>query len=60
MRIATIDWRDSTSAALVLPTGLAPVRELSTRPQAFDEMEARGETPWQVWQPPQGGRAGNA
>jgi len=28
--------------------------------QAFDEMEARGETPWQVWQPPQGGRAGNA
>jgi glucose-1-phosphate cytidylyltransferase len=29
--------------------------------QAFDDMEARGDTPWQVWRPPQGqGRAGNA
>ena len=28
--------------------------------QAFDDMEARGDTPWQVWRSPQGGRAGNA
>jgi glucose-1-phosphate cytidylyltransferase len=28
--------------------------------QAFDDMEARGDTPWQVWRSPQAGRAGNA
>ncbi|PYN41518.1 MAG: glucose-1-phosphate cytidylyltransferase [Candidatus Rokuibacteriota bacterium] len=28
--------------------------------QAFDDMEARGDTPWQVWRSPKGGRAGNA
>ena len=28
--------------------------------QAFDDMEARGEMPWQVWQSRHGGRAGNA
>lgn len=39
MRIATIDWNDSTSAAIVLPTGLAPVRALPLRPRAFDALE---------------------
>ncbi len=28
--------------------------------QAFDDMEARGETPWQVWLSSQGGRVGDA
>ena len=28
--------------------------------QAFDDMEARGDTPWQVWRLPHAGRAGDA
>lgn len=36
MRIATINWADSTSAALVLPHGLAPIRVLSGRDSSID------------------------
>lgn len=38
MRIATIDWNGSTSAALVLPTGLLPLRALPSRARAFDAL----------------------
>jgi 2-keto-4-pentenoate hydratase/2-oxohepta-3-ene-1,7-dioic acid hydratase in catechol pathway len=36
MRLATIRWRDSTSAAVVVGTGIAAVRDLPSRPAAYN------------------------
>lgn len=39
MKIATIDWSDTTSAAVVLENGLAPVRALPGRESAVDALD---------------------